>query len=129
MNPKIKHILKVEDGRVEPLKDLEFCKRVILVDKDMVGAEDVTFAYTIWDANTSYHKKHVHDNAEEIMYILSGRAVLGVNDEESEVRKGDTIWIPRGAVHWGNNPFDEPFEMLVVYTRSSLDSIGYEVVE
>ena len=129
MSAKVKHIIKHEDGRDEPLKDLDYCKRVILVDKDMVGAEDVTLAYTLWDANTSNHKKHTHDNAEEIMYILSGKAVLGVNEEESEVGKGDTIWIPRGAVHWGYNPFDEPFEMLVVYSRPSLKSIGYEVVE
>jgi quercetin dioxygenase-like cupin family protein len=129
MSPKVKHIIRQHEGRVEPLKDLEFCKRVILVDKDTAGAEDVTFAYTYWEANTSYHKKHTHDNAEEIMYILSGKAVLGVNGQESEVERGDTIWIPRGAIHWGYNPFDKPFEMLVVYTRSSLDSIGYEVVE
>ena len=129
MSPKMKHVLRLKDGRDEPLKDLEFCRRVILIDKDMVGAEEVTLAHTIWDAKTSYHKKHVHDNAEEIMYILSGKAVLGVNEEESEVGKGDTIWIPRGAVHWGYNPFDEPFEMLVIYSRPSLKSIGYEVVE
>jgi mannose-6-phosphate isomerase-like protein (cupin superfamily) len=129
MMTRVKHILRPEDGREEPLKDLDFCKRIVLIDKDTVGAQDVTFVYCLWDARTSNHVKHTHSNAEEIMYIVSGRAILGVNDEEREVQKGDTIWIPRGAVHWGYNPFDEPMEMLVVYSRPSLTEIGYEIVE
>lgn len=75
------------------------------------------------------HKKHVHQEAEEVIYILSGKGISGLGDTEVEMAKGDTMFVPRGAVHWFYNPFDEPVEMLFVYTRPSLQSAGYRIVE
>jgi quercetin dioxygenase-like cupin family protein len=129
MNTKNKFLLKLQDGRDEPIKDLENAKRLVLIDKDTVGAEDITFAYCKFEAKTSFHKKHTHAHAEEVIYILSGRAIGGVGNTEIEMAKGDTIWVPRGEVHWAYNPFDEPLEMLFIYTRPTLKSAGYEIVE
>ena len=53
----------------------------------------------------------------------------GVGDTEMEMGKGDTMFIPRGAVHWFYNPYDEPVEMIFIYTRPSLQLAGYKVVE
>ena len=125
-----KYILQLEDGRNEPIKDLERSERIVLVDEERVGAKDITFAYCKFQAKSSFHKKHIHDKAEEIMYILSGRGLGGVGDgPETEMKKGDTIWVPRGAPHWFYNPFDEPCEMLFIYTRPTLKSAGYEVID
>jgi len=124
-----KYLLKLSDGRNEPIKDLEGAERIVLVDEETVGAKNITFAYCKFDAKTSYHKKHVHKNSEEVMYISSGRGIGGVGKKEFEIRAGDTIWIPRGEVHWAYNPFEEPMEMLFLYTRPSLKSAGYEIVE
>jgi quercetin dioxygenase-like cupin family protein len=55
--------------------------------------------------------------------------VAGVNDQEAVVAQGDTIWVPRGAVHWFSNPFDEPCEFLFLYTKSSLKKAGYEMAD
>jgi mannose-6-phosphate isomerase-like protein (cupin superfamily) len=119
----------MEDGRNEPIKDLENASRIIFIDEERVGAEDITFGFSKWAPNMSFHKKHAHENAEEIMYILSGRLIAGVKDQEAEVVKGDTIWVPRGAVHWAYNPFEEPCEFVFIYTRASFQSAGYEIVE
>ena len=129
MPAKDQYLLKLEDGRNEPIHDLENALRLILVDKDQVGAEDITFAYCRFEANTSIHRKHTHEHAEEIMYIVSGKGYGGVEDQEFEMVKGDTIWVPRGAAHWFENPNDEPCEMLFIYTRSTLKSAGYHVLE
>lgn len=132
----MKHILKIEDGRIEPIKDLmksekEFALRRVLVDEEMGGAKNLTFGYARFDAKTSYHKKHIHLNTEEVFYILSGKGIGGVgeNSEEVEIVEGDTVWVPKGAVHWLYNPFDSPCEILFVYTSPSLESAGYEIVE
>jgi quercetin dioxygenase-like cupin family protein len=132
----MKNILKLEDGRVEPIKDLmkskkEFALRRVLVDEQMGGAEHLTFGYARFAAKTSYHKKHIHPDAEEVFYILSGKGIGGVGDgtEEIEIVEGDTVWVPKGAVHWLYNPFDEPCEILFVYAASSLASAGYKIVE
>lgn len=125
----MKYLLNLKEGRNEPIKDLDNAERVVLVDKDTVGAEDITFAYCKFEAKTSVHKKHLHEHAEEVIYILSGRGMSGIGDTEVEMGKGDTMFIPRGAVHWFYNPFDEPVEMIFIYTRPSLKSAGYKVVE
>ena len=129
MNPDIKYLLKLEDGRNEPIKDLDNSTRVVLVDKDTVGAEDITFAYCRFEAAISSHKKHVHRDAEEIVFILSGKGISGIGETEVEMCKGDTMFIPRGAVHWFYNPFDEPVEMIFIYSRPSLQSAGYAIME
>jgi quercetin dioxygenase-like cupin family protein len=128
----MKHILKLEDGRFEPIKDLmkskkEFALRRVLVDEQMGGAEHLTFGYARFEPKTSYHKKHIHPDAEEVFYILSGKGIGGVGDgtAEIEIVAGDTVWVPKGAVHWLYNPFDEACEI----PASSLASAGYEIVE
>jgi len=132
----MKHVLKLEDGRIEPIRDLmksekEFALRRILVDEAIGGAKHLTFGYARFDAKTSYHKKHVHPNAEEVFYVLTGKGIGGVGEDfaETEIVAGDTVWVPQGAVHWLYNPFDEPCEILFVYTCPSLAAAGYEVVE
>jgi quercetin dioxygenase-like cupin family protein len=132
----MKHILKLEDGRVEPIKDLmkskkESALRRVLVDEQMGGAEHLTFGYARFEPKTSYHKKHIHPAAEEVFYILSGKGIGGVGDgtEEIEIVAGDTVWVPKGAVHWLYNPFEEPCEILFIYAAASLASAGYEIVE
>lgn len=125
----MKFLLGLADGRNEPIKDLDNAKRIVLVDKDTVGAEDITFAYCRFEAKTSAHKKHVHEHAEEVIYIIQGRGISGLGDSEVEMKKGDTMFVPRGAVHWFYNPFEEPVEMIFIYTRPSLRSAGYRIVE
>ncbi len=125
----MKYLLKPADGRNEPIKDLDNATRIVLVDKDTVGAEDVTFAYCRFEAKTATHKKHVHKDAEEVIYILSGKGMSGLGETEVEMSKGDTMFVPRNTVHWFYNPYDEPVEMIFVYTRPSLKTAGYRIVE
>jgi mannose-6-phosphate isomerase-like protein (cupin superfamily) len=125
----MKYVLGMADGRDEPIKDLDNAKRVVLVDKDTVGAEDITFAYCRFEAETSSHKKHIHKDAEEVIYILSGRGISGIGDTEVAMKQGDAMFVPRGAVHWFYNPFPDPVEMIFIYTRPSLKSAGYRIVE
>jgi len=125
----MKYVLGLVGAINEPIKDLDNAKRVVLIDKDTVGAEDITFAYCKFEAKTSSHKKHIHKDAEEVIYILTGRGISGVEDTEVEMGRGDTMFVPRGAIHWFYNPFPDPVEMIFVYTKPSLKSAGYQVVD
>ena len=125
----MKYVRGLDDGKNEPIKDLDNAKRIVIVDRDTVGAEDITFAYCKFEAKTSSHKKHIHEGAEEVIYILSGKGISGIDETEVEMKQGETMFVPRGAVHWFYNPFSEPVEMLFIYTRSSLESAGYKIVE
>ena len=123
------YVLKLKDGIEEMIGDLEGASRTILIDEKTVGAEDITFGHSKFQPHTSVHKKHIHSEAEEIMYMLKGRGISGVNDTETEISAGDTVWVPRAAVHWFYNPFDEPCEFIFIYTRKSLKDAGYEMAE
>jgi len=124
-----KNVLRLEDGIEEMITDLEGASRTILIDEKTVGAEDITFGHSKFEPHTSVHKKHIHKNAEEIMHILKGRGITGVDNRETEIKAGDTVWVPRGAVHWFYNPFDEPCEFIFIYTRKSLKDANYEIVK
>jgi quercetin dioxygenase-like cupin family protein len=129
MESEMRYMFGLDEGRNEPIKDLDNARRVVLVDEETVGAQDITFAYCRFEAKTSTHKRHVHPDAEEVIHILSGRGISGLDETEVEMAKGDTMFVPRGAEHWFYNPFDEPVEMVFVYTRPSLKSAGYRIVE
>ena len=129
MKHQDKFRLRLEDGRGEPIPGLEGASRIIMIDEEQVGAQDITFGYSKYKPQGSIHKKHTHPHAEEIMYILAGRGIGGVNDEEMELKAGDTLWVPRGATHWFYNPFEETCEFLFLYTRSTLQKAGLQPAE
>ena len=118
------YLTQTDKGEMYPIPNLVNAYRAIFVDKDNMGAEDITFGITRFDPG-SYHVKHAHEDAEEIMYILSGRYIGGVGDDEFLHQPGDVIFVPRGATHWAYNPFDEPLVELFLYTKPSLQSAGY----
>ncbi len=43
--------------------------------------------------------QHYHPETEEIFYILSGHGKVILNDQHSEIKTGDCIFVPRGARH------------------------------
>ena len=73
---------------------------------------------------------HSHDGFDETAYGLSGRLSLTVEGKTFDVGAGQTLLIPRGAVHSFINPYDETARALCVITPGVLGS-GYflEVAE
>lgn len=56
-----------------------------------------------------------HTNAvEHEQYVLSGRATIGIGEEQIAVRTGDVIYIPAGVPHSYRTEGDEPFRFLCV---------------
>ncbi|NQV54873.1 MAG: cupin domain-containing protein, partial [Rhodospirillales bacterium] len=62
------------------------------------------------------HKKHRHENCDEIYYILSGEGLAGAGDDRVEVRGGHFHYIPKGVEHWLHNLSEsEPLEVVGIY--------------
>lgn len=57
---------------------------------------------------------HHHHQLEEIYYLVEGRGVMQVGDEEREVSAGDAVYIPRGQRHSLKNTGTEPIRMILV---------------
>jgi uncharacterized cupin superfamily protein len=57
---------------------------------------------------------HAHHREEEWLYILSGRGIAEIGNEEFEVGAGDFMGFPTPSVpHHLRNPFDEPLVYLM----------------
>ncbi len=57
---------------------------------------------------------HVHSRTEELFYVLSGRARIGLGDETVEVGPGDAILTGFLGVQSVEAIGDEPYRMLVI---------------
>jgi len=56
-----------------------------------------------------------HTNTvEHEQYVLGGHAQIGIGEETYEVKQGDVVFIPAGAIHFYENIGEEPFEFLCV---------------
>ena len=45
------------------------------------------------------HAPHLHERADELIYVISGTGTQTVGDEEFPVTEGDTVYIPMGTLH------------------------------
>jgi quercetin dioxygenase-like cupin family protein len=56
-----------------------------------------------------------HTNTvEHEQYVLRGEATITIGDETHQVKAGDVVFIPEGAIHSYENTGDEPFEFLCI---------------
>ena len=58
--------------------------------------------------------KHVHSRTEELFYVLSGRALIGLGDEQVEVGPGDAILTGFHGIQSVEAIGEEPYRMLVI---------------
>lgn len=116
-----------QDGISYPIPDLIDSTRLIAIDEDTIGAQEVTLGFSEFAPGSSVHRAHIHPNSEEIMYILEGRGVSGLNGLKFICQPGDILFVPKGAEHFFYNPFEEPCRFLFLYTKGSLKKAGYAV--
>lgn len=57
---------------------------------------------------------HYHPTTEEIYYVLEGTGHIRIDDEEMDIRHGDAILIPPGAVHQTWNTGEDILRFLCV---------------
>ena len=75
----------------------------------------------------SVHKKHRHDNCEELYYVIRGHGLAGAGADRAEVRGGHVHYIPKGVEHFMQNlGKTEPLEVIGVYIGAgSVEETGY----
>jgi mannose-6-phosphate isomerase-like protein (cupin superfamily) len=73
------------------------------------------------------HKKHRHENCDEIYYVIRGHGLAGAGLDRAEVRGGHVHYIPRGVEHFLHNLSPaEPLEVIGIYAGAgSVEETGY----
>lgn len=59
---------------------------------------------------------HLHENIEQIMYILSGEMHAIIEGKEAKLSAGDIVWIPKRATHDIRNAGDEKLRFVLIYS-------------
>jgi mannose-6-phosphate isomerase-like protein (cupin superfamily) len=99
------------------------------VGGDLTGSQDVCFFNARFPPGAA-HEPHLHPNADELYFLISGRATVGVGDDEHVIEAGTVHFVRRGEVHWlRNREEDGAVEVAGLYIGApSLDAAGYEHV-
>ena len=73
------------------------------------------------------HKKHRHENCEEIYYLVAGEGIAGAGGATEEIRAGHFHYVPADTEHWlVNANEDVPIEVIGWYLGAgSVAATGY----
>ena len=58
------------------------------------------------------HEPLIHDNREEVFYIITGTGKIKIGNEEARVKDGDIIYIPENTAHSIINDGEEMLKFL-----------------
>ena len=62
---------------------------------------------------------HVHNDAEQLYYVLRGQGKMIVDDEAYPIREGYVIYLPAGVRHRAVNDSDDWMEHVIITARLS----------
>ncbi len=88
-------VLRPNEGRKY---NMGFMQAVFKADEDET---DCGYSISEWwlDANSDGPGGHLHENNDEIFYIIEGRLSILIGDEWIEAEKGSFIRIPANTLH------------------------------
>jgi len=91
------------------------------------GSDCVMFEFTVAPA-ARVPAAHFHKEVDEVVYGLQGTLTSTVDGQRHEIRKGDSLFIPRGKVHVHENLHGETARVLSVLTPGSIGRRYFEEV-
>ena len=103
---------KIHQHLVKVAKYVSSKSPIVLTNSDIAYSGQSIGAYEY--APGGWITNHIHSNAEQWYYILNGRAIMKVGDEEREAGVGTIIFIPHNTVHGYTVVGDEPLRILNV---------------
>jgi oxalate decarboxylase/phosphoglucose isomerase-like protein (cupin superfamily) len=62
------------------------------------------------------HVRHLHEHADELIYVISGTGTQTVGDEEFPITEGDVVYIPMATLHSTMNTGWRTLRLIVTYT-------------
>lgn len=73
---------------------------------------------------------HYHDADEEFLYVISGRGIACIGDDELTVGPGDFMGFPAPSpAHSLRNPFAEDLVYLMGGERNAIDTVHYPRIQ
>lgn len=106
---------------------LRFGEAEILVK---VAAADTGGAFTIFEENEPVDTPlHVHQNEDELFYVLEGEHVFQVGEKEFRLGPGGLAFAPRGVPHAQRRVVPRRGRILVLTSPAGLEGFFRELAE
>ena len=88
----------------------------MIISPDNFGkSEHMCFGVADFPAN-QHAPCHVHEEQEEILYVLTGKGEMYFDDVPEKVKPGTCIYVPPKVVHSINNTSDEVLKVAYVFS-------------
>ena len=96
-------------------------KGIIQAHKFFTEHSQTGFQFHVWELLPGDSEGiHTHDKKydyEEIYYIIDGKGMMTINNEEVEVKKGDAILIPTGVEHGLINNGNKLLRLVLLFEK------------
>lgn len=108
-----------------------------------VGAEELRYVFSSHETNSGFDLierwvspnfqspplPHTHTKEDWMAYVLEGRLIFQVDEEQVELTQGASLFVPRGVYFRWWNPVSTPARMLCLYTPGGFGNFFREVFE
>ncbi|MFC1698046.1 cupin domain-containing protein [Nanoarchaeota archaeon] len=87
-------LIKKEQSKL--IKNSEFCS----VREYNFPYKELGIAIAEIDGRYPDEGKVVNEKCDEIYYVLSGSAIVHIEDKDFEINEGDALYIEKGKLYW-----------------------------
>lgn len=70
----------------------------LLINPTNASTKNLDFRVSLYKPHAEV-ETHVHEHAEHVYFVISGRGLLTLDDESRVIKQNDTIFISPGVVH------------------------------
>jgi quercetin dioxygenase-like cupin family protein len=95
-----------------------------LTSAEMGSSRTMTTGVAILKQGRS-NPRHFHPNCDEILHVISGKIRYTMNEVTVEMNAGDTVSIPRGALHNAANIGDGDAVLVISFDTAYREAVGY----
>jgi mannose-6-phosphate isomerase-like protein (cupin superfamily) len=85
------------------------------IGPDNAPTEHLSLGVSVYEPG-AHPTGHVHEDAEETVYCISGRGRLVSDEGNAELEPNVAVFIPAGLFHATESDGPEPLELLCVFT-------------
>lgn len=116
--------MEAHDGNVVRIGGLELR---FLVDETQGAGSIIMFEFAV-PPNARVPAPHYHREVDEVVYALEGTLTTTRDGQKHELRKGESLFLPRGSVHTHENFHTDTARALIVMTPGSIGRRYFEEV-
>jgi quercetin dioxygenase-like cupin family protein len=98
-----------------------------LLDETQGSGDLIVFEFLV-PPGARVPEPHYHLGVDEFLYGLEGVVTSRVNDTTHELRAGETLFIPRGAMHHHSNQSDKPAKALVTLNPGTINKRYFQEI-